>query len=365
MHYTTFGRNTGLRVSEFALGTSNFGAGVGESTDARRLLWGRRGDGAGRDEARRIFDGFAEAGGTLLDTADSAQFGEAERLLGEFAAADRDHFVLSTKYTNSASTRPRISDTGNSRKNMIGSVEASLRRLGTDYIDLYWAHFPDGLTPAEEILAAVDHLVSSGKILYAGLSNFPAWRVSRAVTIAELRGWAPVIAIQTEYNLVNRTAERELLPMADALGLGAALWSPLAGGLLTGKYRRTEQGWVSAENRRHPRNDTDRIAEIVGTVLDVAEETGMSPAQVSLAWLRGRAARACTAYVPIIGPRDADQLAHYLHALDVTLGAEQTSRLDKASEIEPDSPHEITGLVRESLLGGDASRVAPATPPVA
>lgn len=365
MRYTALGRNTGLRVSEFALGTSNFGAGVGESAEARRLLWGRRGDGAGRDEAQRIFDGFAEAGGTLLDTADSAQFGEAEKLLGEFVAADRDHFVLSTKYTNSASTRPRISDTGNSRKNMIRSLEGSLRRLGTDYVDLYWAHFPDGLTPAEEILAAVDHLVSSGKVLYAGFSNFPAWRVSRAVTLAELRGWAPVIAVQTEYNLVNRTAERELLPMAQALGLGAALWSPLAGGLLTGKYRRTEHGWVSDQGRRHPRNDTDRIAEIVGTVLDVAEETGISPAQVSLAWLRGRAARSCTAYVPIIGPRDAGQLAHYLKALEARLTEEQEARLDKVSELEPGTPHEITGLVRETLLGGDAERMAPVTPPVA
>ncbi|MFR9676040.1 aldo/keto reductase [Streptomyces sp. TR02-1] len=365
MRYTTFGRSTGLRVSEFALGTSNFGAGVGDSDDARRLLWGRRGDGSGREECRRVFDRFAEAGGTLLDTADSAQFGEAETLLGEFLAADRDHFVVSTKYTNSASTRPRISDTGNSRKNMIRSVEGSLRRLGTDYIDLYWAHFPDGLTPAEEILAAIDHLVSSGKILYAGLSNFPAWRVSRAVTIAELRGWSPIVAVQTEYNLVNRTGERELLPMADALGLGAALWSPLAGGLLTGKYRRTEQGWVSEENRRHPRNDTDRIAEIVSTVLDVAEETGMSPSQVSLAWLRNRAAGAATAYIPIIGPRTGEQLDHYLEALTTSLSGEQAARLDKASAIEPGSPHEITGLVRESLLGGDSSRVDDASPPVA
>lgn len=365
MRYTTLGRNTGLRVSEVALGTSNFGTGVGDSPDARRLLWGRRGDGAARDEARRIFDGFAEAGGTFLDTADSAQFGEAETLLGEFIAADRDHFVVSTKYSNSAATRPRVSDTGNSRKNMVRSLEDSLRRLGTDHVDVYWAHFPDGLTPAEEILAAVDHLVRSGKVLYAGFSNFPAWRVARAATIAELRGWAPVIAVQTEYNLVNRTAERELLPMAEALGLGAALWSPLAGGLLTGKYRRTEEGWVSDSGRRHPRNDTDRVAGVVAAVLQVADETELTPAQVALAWLRGRAARAATAYVPIVGPRDAAQLAHYLRALDAGLSDEQTARLDEASSVETGTPHEITGLVRDALLGGDAERVAPARPPVA
>lgn len=359
----TFGRRTGLRVSEFALGTSNFGAGSGTDPHASRLLWGRRGDGAPADEARRIFDRFAEAGGTFLDTADSAQFGRAEELLGDFLAADRDHFVVSTKYTNSAATRPRISEVGNSRKNMIRSVEASLRRLGTDYIDLYWAHFPDALTPTEEILAALDHLVRSGKILYAGLSNFPAWRVSRATAIAELRGWAPLIGVQTEYNLVNRTAERELLPMAEALGLGAALWSPLAGGLLTGKYRRTSAGWVSEENRRHPRNDTDRVEAVVAAVLDVAEETDISPARISLAWMRARAARARTACTPIIGPRSTAQLEDYLQALDVTLTDAQVARLDAASAVELGSPHEITGLVRDSLLGPDPDRVdLPVTP---
>ncbi|MCF6522651.1 aldo/keto reductase [Streptomyces sp. JJ36] len=365
MRYTAFGRRTGLRVSELALGTSNFGTGVRGDPDAARLLWGRRGDGAGRAEARKVFDRFAEAGGTLVDTADSAQFGEAERLVGEFVAADRDHFVLSTKYTNSAATRPRVSDTGNSRKNMIRSVEESLRRLGTDHIDLYWAHFPDALTPTEEILAGLDHLVRSGKILYAGLSNFPAWRVARAATMAELRGWTPLVGIQTEHNLVNRTAERELLPMAEALGLGAALWSPLGGGLLTGKYRRTEAGWVSDENRRHPRNDTDRIAAIVTTVREVAEESGVPPTRVSLAWLRARAARAHTAYVPVLGPRSVGQLDDCLAALDVTLDPEQLRRLDEVSAIEPGTPHEITTLVQPALLGGDPERLPPATPPVA
>ncbi|RLL69654.1 aldo/keto reductase [Streptomyces sp. Z26] len=364
MRYTAFGRRTGLRVSEFALGTSNFGAGTGSGPDAKRLLWGRRGDGAERAEARRVFDRFAEAGGTFVDTADSAQFGEAERLVGEFVAADRDHFVLSTKYTNSASTRPGVSDTGNSRKNMVRSVEDSLRRLGTDHIDLYWAHFPDALTPTEEIMLGLDHLVRGGKILYAGLSNFPAWRVSRAATLADLRGWAPLVGVQTEHNLLNRTAERELLPMAEALGLGAALWSPLGGGLLTGKYRRTEAGWVSGEDRRHPRNDTDRVAAVVTEVLAVAEEYGVPPTRVALAWLRARAARATTAYVPILGPRSEEQLADCLAALELTLTDEQLARLDAASAVEPGSPHEITALVAESLLGGDAGRVVPPVTPV-
>ncbi|MFM9552371.1 aldo/keto reductase [Streptomyces caniscabiei] len=365
MRYTTFGRTTGLRVSEFALGTANFGTGVGAHPEAAGLMWARRGDGAGREEARKVFDRFAEAGGTLVDTADCYQFGESEKLLGEFLAADRDHFVLSSKYTNSDSVRPGVSDTGNSRKNMIRSVESSLRRLRTDHIDLYWAHFPDTLTPTEEILTAVDQLVRSGKILYAGLSNFPAWRVSRAVTIAELRGWAPVIGIQTEYNLVNRTGERELLPMAEALGLGAALWSPLGGGLLTGKYRRTAAGWVSDQNRRHPRNDTDRIEGVVNTVLAVAGETGLSAPQVALAWLRDRAARSTTAFVPVIGPRGVDQLEEYLTSLDVTLTEEHLARLDTASAVELGSPHEIGRLVRDSLIGGDPDRMAAPAVPVA
>lgn len=206
MRYTAFGRKTGLRVSEFCLGTVNFGT--------------RWGGGADREEARAIFDRFAKAGGTFIDASDSYQSGQAEEMLGDFLAKDRDHFVLATKF-GIGSARPRISQTGNSRKNIVRSVEASLKRLGTDYIDLYWAHFPDALTPVEEILAAVDDLVRSGKILHAGLSNFPAWRVSRAVTIAELRGSSSIIGVQAEYSLVERTADRELLPMAAGLGLGA------------------------------------------------------------------------------------------------------------------------------------------------
>lgn len=365
MHYTAFGRRTGLRVSEVALGTSNFGRGVGGDPDAARLLWGRRGDGAAPDDARRVLERFAEAGGTVLDTADSAQFGQAERLVGDFLAADRDHFVLSTKYTNSAATRPRISDTGNSRKNMLRSVEASLRRLGTDHIDLYWAHFPDALTPTEEILAGLDHLVRSGKVLYAGLSNFPAWRVARGATLAELHGWAPLVGIQAEYSLLNRTAERELLPMAEALGLGAALWSPLGGGLLTGKYRRTKVGWVSDEDRRHPRNDTDRIAAVVTAVRSVAEEVGVKPARISLAWLRARAVHAHTALVPVLGPRSVEQLDDCLAAWELTLDEEQVRRLDEASAVEAGTPHEITGLVQDILLGGGPHRLPPQSPPVA
>ncbi|SDN15716.1 aldo/keto reductase [Streptomyces wuyuanensis] len=351
MRYTTFGRRTGLRVSQYALGTGNFGTG-----------WGA---GAEPDEARKMFDRFAEAGGNFLDTADNYQFGESEKLLGRFLAADRDHFVLATKFTNGATPRPDLSRSGNSRKNMRFSVEASLKRLGTDHIDLLWVHFPDGLTPMEEILRGIDDLVGQGKILHAALSNFPAWRVSRAATLADLKNWAPVAGIQVEYSLVERTADRELLPMAEALGLGAALWSPLGGGLLTGKYRRGSEGRLSDLKTLVHTESSDRKTAVVDTVLAVAEETGASPAQVSVAWLRERAARATTSYVPIIGPRNAAQLEDYLGALEVDLTEDQHDRLTEVSAVPLGVPHEASAGVLDTVQGGDASLVTGPVTPVA
>ncbi|MGW1884716.1 aldo/keto reductase [Streptomyces sp. NPDC001970] len=349
MRYTTFGHRTGLRVSEYALGTAYFGTG-----------WGA---GAEPDEARKMFDRFAEAGGTFIDTADSYQFGEAEAMLSQFLAADRDHFVLATKFSNGATPQPDISKTGNSRKNMIHSLEASLKRLGTDYIDLYWVHFPDDLTPMDEILRGLDDLVSSGKILHAALSNFPAWRVSRAATLADLKNWAPVAGIQVEYSLVERTAERELLPMAASLGLGAALWSPLGGGLLTGKYRGGTKGRLSDLKRLVHTESTDQKTAVVDTVLAIAEETGATPAQVSMAWLRQRAARATTSLIPVIGPRNLGQLESYLGALGVELTPEQFTRLDEVSAVPLGVPHELVAERRDTARGGDAGRVtAPAAP---
>ncbi|MFD5595577.1 aldo/keto reductase [Streptomyces griseorubiginosus] len=351
MRYTPFGRRTGLRVSEYALGTGNFGTG-----------WGA---GAEPDEARRMFDRFAEAGGTFLDTADAYQFGESEELVGKFIAADRDHFVLATKFTNGAGPRPGISTTGNSRKNMVASLEASLKRLGTDYVDLFWVHFPDGLTPMEEILRGLDDLVSSGKILHAALSNFPAWRVSRAATLADLKNWAPVAGIQIEYSLIERTPDRELLPMAESLGLGAALWSPLGGGLLTGKYRHSAEGRLTDLKAVIHTENTAQKTAVVDTVLAVAEESGATPAQVSVAWLRERAAQVSTSFVPIIGPRNLTQLDDYLGALDVQLAPEQFARLSEVSAVSLGVPHEAAAGARDGLQGGDASRVTQPAVPVA
>ena len=345
MEYLTFGARTGLRVSQYALGTVNFGTGTG---------WGA---GMDREESRRVFDRFAEAGGTFIDTADCYHSGESERFVGEFVAADRDRFVLATKFGYGDSARPTISGTGNSRKNMLRSVEASLKRLGTDHIDLYWVHFPDSITPIEEILAGLDDLVRGGKILYAGLSNFPAWRVSWASATAERHGWSPIVAVQVEYSLVDRTADRELLPMADSLGLGAALWSPLGGGLLTGKYRRGPDGRLSDWNRVIHTESTAQKTAVLDCVLAVADEIGVPAAQVSMAWLRAQARRVNTALVPVIGPRSVAQLDDYLDALDVSLSDEQLKQLDEVSAVPLGTPHEIGASVLAAMLGGGAGRV--------
>ncbi|WP_055701863.1 MULTISPECIES: aldo/keto reductase [Streptomyces] len=338
MRFTTFGRHTGLRVSEYALGTANFGT-----------LWG---GGAGRDEARKILDRFTDAGGTLIDTSDSYQLGTSEQMLGELIGSDRDHYVLTTKFSLGTG-RPHPSTTGNSRKNIRRSVEASLKRLGTDYLDLYWAHLPDDLTPMEEIVTALDDLVAAGKILHAGLSNFPAWRVSRAVTLAELRGWAPLVGVQFEYSLAERGADRELLPMAEALGLGAALFAPLGGGLLTGKYRTGTAGRLTDwEGRGIRTEDSEQRTRIVDTVIALAEETGHTPAQVSMAWLRARTEGSPTALVPIVGPRSVSQLEGYLAVLDITLDESAVQRLDEVSAVPLGQPHELAAGAAGPVRGG-------------
>ncbi|MFI6937077.1 aldo/keto reductase [Streptomyces sp. NPDC050287] len=343
MQHTTFGRRTGLRVSEYALGTANFSTAPGV--------------GAGREESGAIFNAFAEAGGTFIDTADHYQRGEAETVVGELLAADRDHFVLATKYTRGSGEHTRISETGNGRKTMVRSLEASLKRLRTDYIDVYWAHLPDTLTPVDEIVSAFDDLVRAGKILHGGLSNFPAWRVAAAATIADLRNSAPIVGIQIEYSLADRTADRELLPMAEAFGLGAALYAPLAGGLLTGKYRHSSEGRLTRWGAGVHTEDGERKTTVLDTVLAIAEETGADAAQVSMAWLRTRAARAATAFVPVIGPRTTTQLGAYLGALDVALTDDQYQRLEQAGAVALGTPHETAAAALAASLGGDAQRV--------
>jgi aryl-alcohol dehydrogenase-like predicted oxidoreductase len=326
MRYKTFGRRTGLRVSELALGAANFGT--------------RWGYGAERDQAKKW--------------------------VGEFIAADRDYFVLATKYTLGTTATDGISRTGNSRKNMIRSVEASLKRLKTDRIDLYWAHFADDMTPIEEIIRAFDDLVRAGKIHYAGLSNFPAWRVSRGDLLAEVRGWAPIAGIQIEYSLAQRTADRELLPMAEALGLGAALWSPLGGGFLTGKYRTSDEGRIDSLLARLVHTEkTARETAILDAVLAVAKEIGRSPTKVAIAWLLHKARLSTTALIPILGPRTYDQLAGTLGALKVTLSPEQIARLDETSQIPLGTPHEQIRGSAAAIAGGSTEALELRVIPVA
>lgn len=349
MRFTTFGRRTGLRVSQYALGTGNFGTG-----------WGA---GADPDEARAMFQRYREVGGNFIDTADSYQFGESERLVGQFMGAERDDIVLATKYTVGASAERRLSRTGNGRKNLRSSVEASLARLDTDYIDLLWVHYPDELTPVDEILRGLDDLVSQGKILHAAFSNFPAWRTARAAALADAARWEPISGIQVEYSLVERSADREQLPMAEALGLGVTTWSPLGGGLLTGKYRASDDGRLKdLKILIHTESSAQKTA-VVDAVLEVARDLGRPAAQVAMAWVNERARRCSTVVVPVIGPRSITQLTSYLEALDITLTEEQYARLSAVSAVDLGVPHIANAARLDALQGGRADMLdQPAVP---
>jgi aryl-alcohol dehydrogenase-like predicted oxidoreductase len=351
MRYTTFGRRTGLRVSQFALGAGNFGIGPKALTAP--------------GEAAQIFDRFVGAGGNFIDTADAYQGGESEQLIGDFIRADRDELVVATKFTVGAGPLRSLARTGNSRKNLRISVEGSLKNLGTEYVDLLWVHFPDELTPVEELVAALDELVTQGKILYAAFSNFPAWRVSRAVTIADLTDRSPIAGVQIEYSLVERTADREVLPMAEALGLGVTMWSPLGGGLLSGKYRQSNRGRLTDVGRLVHTETTRQKSAIVDAVLDIAGELDRTPAQVATAWVNERSRRLATASVPIIGPRDLRQLDEYLAALEIDLTHEQYERLTDLSAIPLGIPHEANAEAKDRLQGGASAALDGPLVPVA
>lgn len=349
MQYRNFGRGSGLRVAQLVLGAGLFGT-----------RWG--GYGAEPDEARSMFDAYLDAGGNFIDTADSYQVGQSEELLGQFISGSlRDDLILATKYTMGGEAQNGLQRVGNSRKNMVHSVEASLRRLNTDRIDLLWVHLADGVTSGEEIMRGLQDLVSAGKILYIGLSDFPAWRVSHAATLAQLRGWAPVTAIQMEYSLVERTPERELIPMGAAFGMGMLAWSPLAGGLLSGKYRRGESGRADTFKRLIHVEDDARKTAILDAVLAVAADTGATPGQVALAWVGQKGV------LPIIGPRTRVQLGDSLGALRLTLSAEQVRRLDASSAFALGFPHELLAeeSQRERLSGSLPASVMPAPFPIA
>lgn len=337
MQYRLLG-NSGLRVSEAALGTMTFGDDWG---------WG-----AAKDEARKVYDAFREAGGNFIDTANLYTNGTSETYLGEFMQSHRQSIVLATKYTNALPGKdPNAA--GNQRKNMIHAVEGSLQRLRTDYIDLYWVHIWDQITPVEEVMRGLDDLVRQGKILYAGISDAPAWWIAQANTLAELRGWSPFVGLQIEYSLIERTVERELIPMAKALNIGVTAWSPLAGGVLTGKYREQgsgEQGRMSGDMMKDFMPDQQRADRVVAAVKKVSDQTGRSMAQVALSWLRYRS----VPVIPIIGARKLSQLQDNLASLELTLSRDHLKSLDEASHVDLGFPQDLYAkkMVREFRYGG-------------
>src|SRR5215467_7089098 len=342
MRYRLLG-NSGLRVSEACLGTMTFGDDWG---------WG-----SAKDEARKVYDAFREAGGNFIDTANIYTNGSSESFLGEFMQGHRQSVVLATKYTNAApGTDPNAA--GNQRKNMVQAVEASLKRLQTDYIDLYWVHIWDQITPVEEVMRGLDDLVRAGKVLYVGISDAPAWWIAQANTLANLRGWSPFVGLQVEYSLIERTVERELIPMARALDIGLTAWSPLAGGVLTGKYHgqgSSEPGRMSGDMMKEFLPEQQRAARIVAAVKAVSQETDRSMAQVALAWLRYRS----VPVIPIIGARKLEQLQDNLASMDLTLSGGQVKALDEASKIELGFPYSMyeKELVRGFAYGGLRDRI--------
>jgi aryl-alcohol dehydrogenase-like predicted oxidoreductase len=315
--------------------------------------------GASRADARRIFDVFSEAGGNFIDTAINYCGGMSERYLGELIASERDRYVVATKY--SAFIRPGDPNSGgNHRKSLIQALESSLSRLNTDYIDLYWVHVWDPLTPVDELMRALDDQVRAGKVLYVGISDTPAWVVARANTLADLRGWSPFAAIQVQYSLIERTVERELVPMAQALDLAVLGWAPLGRGLLTGKY--TADGPPEGEPARLPANDpriNDRNLAIVEAVKEVADDLGARPAAVAIAWLL---ARPGPAVIPIVGARTAEQLREALSGAGLELPDEAQSRLSEVSRMPLGFPHDfLAGLLAGHAAIGGAIKTVPST----
>lgn len=313
MKYKIFG-NTGVPASELILGAASLGE--------------RRGYGAVSIDIPKILTTYTDAGGNFIDIADQYQYGEAEEIIGRFIAPQRHNFIICTKYTLSSEKAASPANSGNHRKAMRQAVEASLKRLQTDYIDIYMPHFDDGLTPLEEIGRGLEDLVKAGKILYTGLANFPAWKAAAIATAI------PLSALQIEYNLVQRTADRELLNMAKHFGLGTMLYSPLAGGLLTGKYRKGATGRLARSTSDNYHED-----ETITTVIDLLEELAtalaVTPGQVALAWALTQNA------FPIIGTRTVAHVADGLQALTIRLSEEQLTRLNQSSAPTLGYPHDL------------------------
>jgi aryl-alcohol dehydrogenase-like predicted oxidoreductase len=316
MRYRAFG-TSGLRVSELFLGAMTFGE--------------QGGVGAPPAECARILDAYADAGGNVIDTAINYRGGASEEILGELLAGRRDRFALATKYTVSRD-RDDPNGAGNHRKNLRLSLDTSLRRLRTDYIDIYWVHMWDRDTPVEETMRALDDEVRAGRILYVGISDTPAWLVTRANTLAEWHGWSAFAGLQVPYSLLQRDIERDLLPMAEYLGLTVAAWSPLAGGILSGKF--TGPQAPGPGTRISPESISEHQRRVAAAAASVAGEIGATPSQVAIAWIQRRSPAVC----PIIGARRASQLLDNLGAADLELPPGAAARLDEAAEFDPGFP---------------------------
>jgi aryl-alcohol dehydrogenase-like predicted oxidoreductase len=336
MKYKLLGRS-GLKVSELCLGTMGFGTEAG---------WG-----ADKDTSFAIIDKFAEEGGNFIDTANMYKLGTSEKIIGEYLHNhDRDYFVVATKYSLKDNlTNPNAS--GNNRKNMMRSVEDSLRRLKTDFIDLMYLHVWDDLTPIDEVLRALDDLVRQGKINYAAISDTPAWVVSKGNTMAELMGWTQFVALQIEYSLIARTPERELIPMAKHYGMTVTPWAPLGGGVLTGKYLRGEAGRIKPESKRR----NEQAEAVTKAVVEVAGEIGATPGNVALKWTMQQGFSS----IPIVGATKLSQLQDNLKTVDVNLTDAQLKKLNDASAIELGFPGDFfkEDGIKMNLFGGFYDRV--------
>ena len=311
MKYKLLGRS-GLKVSELCLGTMGFGTENG---------WG-----ADKQTSFEIIDAYANAGGNFIDTANIYKLGTSEKIIGEFVSnRDRDYWVIATKYSlKDNETNPNAS--GNNRKNMMRSVEESLKRLRTDFIDILYLHIWDDLTPIDEVMRGLDDLIKQGKVIYAAISDTPAWIVSKGNTIAELMGWSQFVALQVEYSLLQRTPERDLIPMAKHFDMTLTPWAPLAGGALTGKYLRGDKGRIKEGSNRLNENSQRITKEVIA----VAEKLGVQPSHVALKWTMQQGYSS----IPIVGATKVAQLQENLKTIDVVIPDEDMERLDEASKID-------------------------------
>ena len=347
-HYVTLGRS-GLRVSPLCLGAMTFGEDLGWGTPVA--------------EAEAIIEKYLALGGNFIDTANIYTFGHSETIIGDLLARTpgrRDRLVIATKFFGNLN-HGDPNGGGAGRKSMLGAVEQSLRRLRTDYIDLYWMHAWDKHTPIEETMRGLDDLVRSGKVRYIGFSDTPAWKTTQAQLLAMFRGWAPIAALQLEYSLLERTIEGELIPAAMELGMGITPWSPLKGGLLSGKHTRdtkgdTKRAWMAA-------GIDEKTHSIIDELRKIAEANGTTPARAALAWVMARPGITST----IVGARTLDQLEQNLGAVDIQLSAEQMQKLNELTAPRLNFPaafgSRAGGFMHGDItINGDSAQATPFVP---